>query len=122
MLILCSALGSIQCIGQSSEEIICFFPPQPEFPGGMDSLRTYILLNLEFPAGDIDHSGKVFVGFIVNEDGCVSNVEIVKGLCGQCDHNALEVFKMMPKWTPAMNGNAPTKTRMTIPVFFSCEP
>src|SRR5258705_7982000 len=71
--------------GDEKEIIIDQFEPQASFPGGYDSLRSFISRNLKHPNEDIE--GVVFVGFTVNADGSTSDFEIKKGLCEKCDQN-----------------------------------
>src|SRR5215831_7323990 len=64
---------------------------QTEFPGGWDSLNVFIKKNLKHPKKDAE--GKVFVNFIVNIDGSLSDFTVVKGLCEECDKNAVDLCK-----------------------------
>src|SRR5215813_5708205 len=90
--------------------------PMPSYPGGIDSLMTFIKRNVKYPKGRVDYAGVVYVSFIVNEDGSSTDFKIVKGLCEPCDKNAIEVLEKMKKWIPAMVNEKPAKTRMVIPV------
>jgi protein TonB len=62
--------------------------------------------------------GKVFIGFIVNVDGSLSDFKIVKGLADPFDKSALETLKKMPNWIPAKQNNKPIRTKMVMPVWF----
>jgi periplasmic protein TonB len=90
--------------------------PMPSYPGGIDSLRTFITKNLKYPKGRVDYVGVVYVGFTVREDGSATDFKVVKGLCDICDKNAIETLEKMPKWVPAILDNKPTRTRMILPV------
>jgi protein TonB len=88
----------------------------PSFPGGNEALYKFIKQNLKYPPRRADCAGVVFVRFLVNEDGTLSNLEVIKGLCEICDNNALEVFRNMPKWVPGKINNKPAKIRMICPI------
>lgn len=90
--------------------------PRPTYPGGIDSLRTFIEKNLKYAKGTVDHAGVVYVQFIVTEDGSTTDFKVLKGLCSVCDKNAIETLKKMPKWIPPIVNNKPTRTRMILPV------
>jgi protein TonB len=103
----------------NDEEIICFFGTQPTFPGGLDSLKSFLKRHVKFPHLDKVTSGKVFIEFNVTEDGSVTDIKVIKGLCDSCDRNAIEALSKMPKWIPAKQNDKPVKTRMIIPITFS---
>jgi protein TonB len=102
-----------------TEEIICFVSePQPSYPGGFVEMNKFIVKNLRYPIEPKVTKGKVFVGFVVNENGSLSDIEIVKGLGDEFDKSALEVFKKMPNWIPAKKENKPIRTKMIMPITF----
>jgi hypothetical protein len=90
----------------------------PAFPGGVAALKTFIDKNLIVPAR-ICVEGRVYVGFVVEKDGTISNIKIMRRLSQQHDLNAIDVVKKMPRWLPGkdINGNL-TRTRMTLPIKF----
>jgi TonB family protein len=96
--------------------IDCVFVSEqmPQFPGGVGALNIFIRNNLVVP-GRICAEGYVFVGFVVEKDGTISNIKIIRGLSQQHDDSAIEVVKKMPRWLPSkdINGNL-TRTRMTL--------
>jgi protein TonB len=101
-----------------STNYILITDPMPSYPGGLDSLRTFVKRNLKYPKGTVDYVGVVYVGFIVKEDGSATEFKIVKGLCGICDKNTIETLEKMPKWMPAMVNDKPTRTKVILPVKF----
>ncbi len=109
-----SSFGQVENL----DEDYCIAVPSASFPGGQDSLINFIKGNLKFPHVDGPISGKVFVQFIVNTDGSITDLKVLKGLCEQCDKNALEALSKMPKWTPAKKDGKPVKSRVIIPVNF----
>lgn len=93
---------------------------QPQFPGGDDSLSAFFEKNIQYSQIEKEKNiqGKVFVSFIVNKNGSVTDVELYKGLkgCLGCDKEAIRVAKMMPKWSPGKNNGKPVRTRYIMPV------
>ncbi|OYU94464.1 MAG: hypothetical protein CFE21_15765 [Bacteroidetes bacterium B1(2017)] len=93
----------------------------PEFPGGLDSMYAFIYRNMKYPelASDNRIEGDLRIGFWVETDGSITNLEHVgKRIGWTCDEEAIRLFKLMPKWIPAMENGAPIRTRIVIPVFF----
>ena len=87
----------------------------PEFPGGAGKMYKYFDRNFKRPNGD-HAEGKIYVEFIVEEDGSISNATIKRGLEPACDEEALRVVRGMPKWKPSVRDGKPVKSRMTVPI------
>ena len=66
-------------------------------------------------------SGTVFVMFVVNEDGAISDVQVRRGIGGGCDEEALRVVKKMPKWNAGKQRGKPVKVSFTLPIKFKLE-
>ncbi|MCB9344243.1 MAG: energy transducer TonB [Saprospiraceae bacterium] len=95
----------------------------PSFPGGEGELFKFLQKNIEYPAlaKENNISGVVPLTFVVNKDGSVSDVQILRDIGGGCGKEAVRVVKSMPKWTPGeANGHA-VKVRYTLPVRFKLE-
>ena len=92
----------------------------PEFPGGMEGCRKFIMKNLKYPniAKRAGIKGRVVVQFVVQRDGIVSCVEILSGVCPELDAEALRVINMMPKWKPGMDRGNPVDMKFTFPIEF----
>lgn len=93
---------------------------QPEFPGGMGKMYEYLQKNTKYPDMEFDAGiqGKVYVEFVVEKDGSVTDVKLRRGVSPGLDKEALRAVRSMPKWTPGkMNGKS-VKVRFTIPVDF----
>jgi protein TonB len=103
------------------EEEIILVPDQPAlFKGGLSDMYTYISKNLRYPAIAADNGvfGTATVRFVVNKDGSISNVELLKGFDRACDNEAMRVIKSMPTWQAGrVNGN-PVRSYFTIPIKF----
>lgn len=92
----------------------------PEFPGGIDAMRQYIAGNLQYPEQALKEkiTGKVYVSFIVEKDGSVSNVKVLHGIGGGCDDEAVRVVSNMPRWKPGMKKGNPVRVQYTLPLNF----
>lgn len=92
----------------------------PTFPGGMDAFYNYVSKNIEFPrkAKFNNVSGKVFVQFIIDKDGTVTDVKAIKGIGFGCDEAAIEVLENSPKWNPGKQRGRAVKVRMVLPITF----
>lgn len=92
----------------------------PEFPGGTEALFAYFARNLRYPrlAQELNIQGTVFIGFVVERDGSVSNVHVIRGIGGGCDEEALRAVKNMPRWSPGRMGTQPVRVSFSVPVVF----
>ena len=91
-----------------------------EIPGGFEALADYIAKSIVYPEqAKIDGvEGKVFVQLIVEADGSIGDVTLLRGIGGGCDEEALRVIKAMPQWKPARFKGKPTRSRFQIPLYF----
>ena len=90
----------------------------PTFPGGKDSMMTYVKENLKYPGKECIE-GSVFVSFIVEPDGQLSNKKILKGITNKADKTALDLVNSMPDWIPGSCNQEIVPTRVVIPVRFN---
>ena len=92
----------------------------PEFPGGSDSLYAYIARNIKYPetAKKEKIEGRVFVTFVIEKDGQVSNAKILRDIGGGCGEEAIRVVKSMPKWKPGTQRGNPVRFQFNLPVSF----
>ena len=107
-------------VEEAEEEVFLVVEEDPEFPGGLDALSKFIADNIKYPqlAKENNITGRVFVSFVVEKDGRVGQVKILRDIGGGCGNEAVRVVKMMPKWKPARQGNKPVRSRFTLPVMF----
>jgi len=93
----------------------------PEFEGGMAAWAKFIQRNLRYPemAVEAGVQGKVFVSFVVEKDGTISNVTVVKGVGHGCDEEAMRVIKKSPRWKPGFQHNMPVRVRYNMPLSFT---
>ena len=95
----------------------------PEFPGGEQAMMKFVAENVQYPeeAKEKEISGRVLVGFIVEKDGSISETEVVKGIGGGCDEEAVRVVKAMPKWKPGMDKGKPVRVHYMLPLIFKLQ-
>ena len=106
-----------------SREIFGIAEEMPVFPGGQAALMKYIKDNLHYPKEYLEGAvtGRVIVGFTVNEDGSVSDVKVMRSVTPELDKEAVRVVKSMPKWTPGKLEGKVVKVKYTVPVSFRLE-
>ena len=92
-----------------------------EFPGGVQAMMKYFGSNTKYPsmARRLETEGTVFVQFVVDSDGSIDNVEVVKGIGANCDEEAMRVVSRMPEWKPGRQNGKSVKVRMVVPIKFS---
>ena len=95
----------------------------PEFPGGDQAMMDFVAKNVQYPqeARDKEISGRVLVGFIVEKDGSIADVKVVKGIGGGCDEEAVRVVKAMPKWKPGKDKGKPVRVSYMMPFTFKLQ-
>lgn len=104
-------------------EIFTIVEEMPEFPGGMNKLAEYLGKNIKYPqmARESGIQGRVFVQFVVEPDGSVSNVAVMRSLGGGCDEEAIRVVKSMPKWKAGKQRGKPVRVSYILPVNFKLQ-
>jgi protein TonB len=92
----------------------------PEYPGGEAALLQFVQKNVRYPdvERENDIQGRVVVGFIVNEDGSLSDVMIKKGVSKGIDKEALRVVNMLPKFKPGKAQGKPVRVQFVLPIMF----
>ena len=92
----------------------------PKFPGGEQAMFEFIGKNVKYPqkAKDEGVQGRVFIQFVVEKDGSINEVKLLRGIGGGCDEEALRVVKAMPKWEPGMHKGEHVRVSYCLPIFF----
>jgi TonB family protein len=98
-----------------------FVEVMPEPVGGMDAIYKFLQENLRYPkeARDKGISGQVFIEFVVEKDGSIDNVKVLKGVDPDLDAESVRVVKLMPKWKPGKQKGEPVRTYFNIPIRFT---
>ncbi len=104
-------------------EIFTVVESMPEFPGGMAKLMSYLGNNIKYPplAKESGIQGRVFINFVVETDGRISKVKVLRGIGGGCDEEAVRVVEAMPKWKPGMQRGKPVRVSYNLPVKFTLQ-
>ncbi len=95
----------------------------PQFPGGIKKLMNYLATNIKYPAEarKAKVQGNVFVNFIIEKDGSVSHVKVLRGIGHGCDKEAVNAVKNMPRWIPGEQKGNPVRVYYNLPVKFSLQ-
>lgn len=105
------------------EEVVDFSEVMPEPVGGMSAWNEYLSKNLKYPsaARRIGIEGTVYVSFVVEKSGEISNVQLLRGIGGGCDEEAIRVIENAPIWKPGYQRSRPVKVRMRVPIRFKLQ-
>lgn len=92
----------------------------PEFPGGTDALYQFLAENIKYPqiARDNGIHGKVYITFVVERDGSITDIKVLRDIGGGCGAEAVRVAKSMPKWKPGKKDGQTVRVRFNLPVNF----
>lgn len=104
---------------EDNDEIVAFLPSEdmPVFPG---NVQKWIAKNVNYPvlAAENGIEGKVFIQFVVERDGRVSNIKVVRSVDPSLDKEAMRVISAMPKWKPGKQRGIPVRVSYTLPIAF----
>ena len=105
------------------QHIFMVVEQMPSFPGGMGALMKYLATHIKYPelAKESGIQGRVFINFVVEPDGSISHVKVLRGIGGGCDEEAVRVVKSMPKWIPGKQRGKPVRVSFNLPVKFTLE-
>jgi periplasmic protein TonB len=105
------------------ESIFVVVENMPEFPGGDLALRKFIAASIKYPVSASENGiqGKVFVNFVVDKDGRISNVKVARGVDPSIDREALRVVMTLPKWRPGLQRGKAVRVSYTIPISFQLQ-
>ena len=102
------------------EEIFVFVEEEAGYPGGEEARMKFLNDNLVYPAQarEAGLEGKVFIEFVVEKDGRLTDIRVKKSVAPSLDNEAIRVVKMMPKWNPGKQRNTAVRSRFTMPINF----
>ena len=106
--------------GVEETKIFTVVEQMPMFPGGDGALMGYLRDNIHYPtvAAENGVQGRVVVGFVVERDGSITDVNILRGVDPSLDREAMRVVKSMPKWTPGKQNGSAVRVKYQVPVSF----
>lgn len=104
-------------------QIFMVVESMPEFPGGEPALYRFLAENIKYPqmAKESGIQGRVFVTFVVEKDGSVTDVRVLRGIGGGCDEEAIRVVRNMPKWAPGKQRGKSVRVQYNLPVKFTLQ-
>ena len=111
----------VQVEEEEEEVVFVIVETMPEFPGGQQALFKYLSENVKYPAIAQENGiqGRVICQFVVNKDGAIVDVEVVRsGGDASLDKEAIRVIKSMPKWKPGKQRGKAVRVKYTVPVNF----
>lgn len=111
--------GIGDAIGEQEQAFIAV-EEMPEFPGGESALIAYIAKNTKYPgiARENNIEGRVFISFVVEKDGSISDAKVIRGIGGGCDEEALRVIKSLPNFKPGKQNGRAVRVQYNVPVNF----
>jgi periplasmic protein TonB len=102
-------------------EIFTVVEDQPNFPGGDEARMKFLVDNIKYPqmARESSIQGTVYVTFVVERGGNVTDVKVLRGIGGGCDEEAIRVIQSMPKWNPGKQRGKPVRVQFNMPIKFT---
>lgn len=107
----------------TADSVYSVVEQEPEFPGGMEAMYKYLAENIKYPeqAKADGVQGRVFVRFVIEADGSVNNAQVLRGIGGGCDEEALRVVEAMPMWKPGTQDGKPVRVQYNLPITFKLQ-
>jgi periplasmic protein TonB len=114
-------IADLKTAVEEKEEPLQFVEQMPEFPGGQEALQKYLGANIRYPsiASEMGISGRVILQFVVDKNGKISNIKMLRGIGGGCDEEAVRVVKGMPSWRAGRQNGKEVPVYFTLPVLFT---
>jgi protein TonB len=105
---------------ESGNEYLVSVEEMPEFPGGMTAWGKYLNKNLQYPAvaRENEIQGRVTVSFVVERNGEITNIKVLRGIGAGCDEEAIRVIKKSPLWKPGKQNGKTVRVSYVIPIVF----
>jgi periplasmic protein TonB len=108
---------------EAPKEIFTVVEEQPGYPGGDEARIKFLQENIKYPeeAKELGVQGKVFVTFVVEVDGSITDVRVLRGIGAGCDEEAVRVVKSMPRWVPGKQRGQPVRVQFNLPIKFTLQ-
>ena len=107
-------------VAQKNQKVFDIVEQMPEYPGGQAALFEYLSKNIKYPA-DAEKKkveGKVFVTFVVDTDGKITDVSLMRKVFPSLDAEAIRVISAMPNWIPGKQKGQVVRVKYTVPIMF----
>ncbi len=117
-----NAASKKDTLSAGSDEQVYYAVDEPaQFPGGQSELTKFLQTNIRYPAEAkrSGYYGKVFVKYIVEKDGSISNIEVIKGIHASLNEEAIRVISLFPKWVPGKQNDETVRSQFVLPIFFN---
>jgi len=100
------------------DEVFQIVEKQPEFPGGIEKMMQFISNTFQYPSIDMENGieGRVYVSFVVEKDGSISTIIVLRGVSKTIDVEAIRVIKKMPNWTPGEQAGKTVRVKYVLPI------
>ncbi len=110
----------VEVVKRACNQIFTVVEVMPEFPGGQTSLLKYLATCIKYPtiAQENGIQGRVSCSFVVDTDGSLKDIEVIRGIDPSLDREAVRVIREMPKWNPGVQNNMAVAVKYTVPVTF----
>lgn len=110
-----------ECNSGDTTRIFMVVESMPEFPGGEEAMYQFLDNNIQYPdeAKENNIQGRVFVTFVVEKDGAICSVEVLRGIGHGCDEEAVRVVEAMPNWIPGKQRGEPVRVQFNLPIKFT---
>lgn len=114
------APAEVDNVEMETKEVFEMVEKGPQFPGGQDSMYSFIVKNLVYPSEAVSKNiqGRVILEFIVDENGNISDAKVLRGVHPLLDEAAILMLGKMPRWTPGEQRGKPVKVKFRLPVQF----
>jgi len=112
-----------QVTEEDPNKIFTAVEQEPSFNGGIDKFYKYLQNNIRYPAVAKENNvqGKVFVTFVVEKDGSLTDIKVVRGIGSGCDEEAMRVLRNSPKWKAGIQNGRPVRVQYTMPISFTLQ-
>jgi TonB family protein len=112
---------SIASAQSGSDPVFTSVEQVPEFKGGLEAFGKFLATNMKYPkaARDNNVQGRVIITFVVEKDGSLSNMKVVRGIGSGCDEEAVRVLGISPAWKPGIQNGKPVKVQYSVPISFT---
>jgi protein TonB len=118
--IVATPIETVKEIAQEEEPVFQAVEQMPTFPGGTEEMMKYLSKNTQYPqtAAENGIQGTVFVQFVVDKNGRITDVKVIRGVDPELDKEAIRVAKSMPSWLPGKQNGEAVRVAFTMPVKF----
>jgi len=108
---------------KKKDPIFTVVEDMPKYPGGFDKMYAFMGENIKYPqkAREEGIAGTVYITFVVEKDGSVTGINVLRGVDESLDKEAMRVIKLMPKWEPGTQRGKPVRVQYNLPIKFSLD-